>query len=39
MMFMRMAGQQEEERTPLEQFGRNLVDEVKKGKYGSGHRT
>ena len=28
---MRMAGQQEEERTPLEQFGRNLVNEVKKG--------
>ena len=29
---MRMQGQQEDERTPLEQFGRNLVEEVKKGK-------
>lgn len=31
-MFMRMQGEQEDERTPLEQFGRNLVEEVKKGK-------
>lgn len=30
-MSMRMAGQQEDQRTPLEQFGRNLVEEVKKG--------
>ncbi|NYF23981.1 ATP-dependent Clp protease ATP-binding subunit ClpB [Sporosarcina sp. JAI121] len=29
---MRMDGQQEDQRTPLEQFGRNLVEEVKKGK-------
>lgn len=29
---MRMAGQQEDERTPLEQFGRNLVEDVKNGK-------
>lgn len=29
---MKMQGQQEDERTPLEQFGRNLVEEVKKGK-------
>ena len=29
---MRMSGQQEDQRTPLEQFGRNLVEEVKKGK-------
>ncbi len=29
---MRMAGQQEDERTPLEQFGRNLVEDVKQGK-------
>ena len=29
---MRMAGQQEEQQAPLEQFGRNLVEEVKKGK-------
>lgn len=29
---MRMDGQQEDPRTPLEQFGRNLVEEVKKGK-------
>ncbi len=29
---MRMNGQQEDQRTPLEQFGRNLVEEVKKGK-------
>lgn len=28
---MRMDGQQEDQRTPLEQFGRNLVEEVKKG--------
>ncbi|WP_172370228.1 ATP-dependent Clp protease ATP-binding subunit [Sporosarcina jiandibaonis] len=27
-----MQGQQEDERTPLEQFGRNLVEEVKNGK-------
>ncbi|WP_421101371.1 ATP-dependent Clp protease ATP-binding subunit [Sporosarcina psychrophila] len=27
-----MDGQQEDQRTPLEQFGRNLVEEVKKGK-------
>lgn len=31
-MYMRMDGQQEDQRTPLEQFGRNLVEEVKKGK-------
>src|SRR5215469_10129192 len=31
-MSMRMGGQQEEQRTRLEQFGRNLVDEVKNGK-------
>jgi len=31
-MFMRMGGlQEEDQRTPLEQFGRNLVEEVKKG--------
>ncbi|CAM3099813.1 AAA family ATPase [Filibacter tadaridae] len=29
---MRMNEQQEDQRTPLEQFGRNLVEEVKKGK-------
>ncbi len=29
---MRMSGQQEDQRTPLEQFGRNLIEEVKKGK-------
>ncbi len=29
---MRMNEQQEDSRTPLEQFGRNLVEEVKKGK-------
>lgn len=29
---MRMDGVQEDQRTPLEQFGRNLVDEVKNGK-------
>ncbi len=29
---MRMNEQQEDPRTPLEQFGRNLVEEVKKGK-------
>jgi ATP-dependent Clp protease ATP-binding subunit ClpB len=29
---MRMDAQQEDQRTPLEQFGRNLVEEVKKGK-------
>lgn len=29
---MRMDTQQEDQRTPLEQFGRNLVDEVKNGK-------
>ena len=29
---MRMQGEQEDERSPLEQFGRNLVDEVKNGK-------
>jgi ATP-dependent Clp protease ATP-binding subunit ClpB len=29
---MRMQGQQEDERTPLEQFGRNLVEEVRNGK-------
>ena len=29
---MRMQGQQEDERTPLEQFGRNLVEDVKNGK-------
>ena len=29
---MRMDGQQEDQRTPLEQFGRNLVEEVKNGK-------
>ena len=29
---MRMQGQQEDELTPLEQFGRNLVEDVKKGK-------
>jgi ATP-dependent Clp protease ATP-binding subunit ClpB len=29
---MRMDGQQEDQRTPLEQFGLNLVEEVKKGK-------
>ncbi|WP_371811512.1 ATP-dependent Clp protease ATP-binding subunit [Sporosarcina sp. Te-1] len=28
---MRMDGVQEDQRTPLEQFGRNLVEEVKKG--------
>ncbi|MBE1555058.1 ATP-dependent Clp protease ATP-binding subunit ClpB [Filibacter limicola] len=28
---MRMDAQQEDQRTPLEQFGRNLVEEVKKG--------
>jgi ATP-dependent Clp protease ATP-binding subunit ClpB len=32
MTIMRMDGQQEDLRTPLEQFGRNLVEEVKKGK-------
>lgn len=31
-MCMRMQGQQEDERTPLEQFGRNLVEDVKNGK-------
>ncbi|PID17739.1 ATP-dependent chaperone ClpB [Sporosarcina sp. P35] len=31
-MYMRMDGMQEDQRTPLEQFGRNLVDEVKNGK-------
>nr|WP_317644055.1 AAA family ATPase [Sporosarcina sp. GW1-11] len=31
-MFMRMDSTQEDQRTPLEQFGRNLVDEVKNGK-------
>ncbi|EGQ27173.1 chaperone protein ClpB [Sporosarcina newyorkensis 2681] len=31
-MFMRMDGVQEDQRSPLEQFGRNLVDEVKNGK-------
>ena len=31
-MRMRMQGQQEDERTPLEQFGRNLVEDVKNGK-------
>jgi len=31
-MYMRMDGQQEDQRTPLEQFGRNLVEDVKKGK-------
>lgn len=31
-MCMRMQGQQEDERTPLEQFGRNLVEDVKDGK-------
>lgn len=31
-MSMRMDAQQEDQRTPLEQFGRNLVEEVKKGK-------
>lgn len=31
-MFMRMQGEQEDERTPLEQFGRNLVEEVRNGK-------
>ncbi len=29
---MRMDGQQEDQRSPLEQFGRNLVEDVKKGK-------
>lgn len=29
---MRMDGVQEDQRTPLEQFGRNLVDDVKNGK-------
>lgn len=29
---MRMDGQQEDQRTPLEQFGRNLVEEAKTGK-------
>ena len=29
---MRMDGEQEDQRTPLEQFGRNLVEEVKNGK-------
>lgn len=29
---MRMGGEQEEQRTPLEQFGRNLVEDVKSGK-------
>lgn len=29
---MRMQGEQEDERSPLEQFGRNLVEEVKNGK-------
>ncbi|WP_153731999.1 ATP-dependent Clp protease ATP-binding subunit [Sporosarcina obsidiansis] len=31
-MFMRMDGVQEDQRSPLEQFGRNLVEEVKNGK-------
>ncbi|PIC65939.1 ATP-dependent chaperone ClpB [Sporosarcina sp. P21c] len=31
-MYMRMDGMQEDQRSPLEQFGRNLVDEVKNGK-------
>ncbi|PIC62790.1 ATP-dependent chaperone ClpB [Sporosarcina sp. P13] len=31
-MFMRMDSTQEDQRTPLEQFGRNLIDEVKNGK-------
>src|SRR5690606_27891691 len=30
-MFMRMDGMQEDQRSPLEQFGRNLVEEVKSG--------
>ena len=29
---MKMNGEQEDQRTPLEQFGRNLVEEVKNGK-------
>ncbi|MCM3636937.1 AAA family ATPase [Sporosarcina luteola] len=31
-MYMRMDGVQEDQRTPLEQFGRNLVEDVKNGK-------
>ncbi|MFC5604642.1 ATP-dependent Clp protease ATP-binding subunit [Sporosarcina koreensis] len=31
-MHMRMDGVQEDQRTPLEQFGRNLVEDVKNGK-------
>ncbi|MDW0117004.1 AAA family ATPase [Sporosarcina thermotolerans] len=31
-MYMRMGGMQEDQRTPLEQFGRNLVEDVKNGK-------
>ncbi|PIC81580.1 ATP-dependent chaperone ClpB [Sporosarcina sp. P18a] len=31
-MYMRMDGMQEDQRSPLEQFGRNLVEEVKNGK-------
>ncbi|PIC72451.1 ATP-dependent chaperone ClpB [Sporosarcina sp. P17b] len=31
-MYMRMDGTQEDQRSPLEQFGRNLVEEVKNGK-------
>ncbi|MFD1929154.1 ATP-dependent Clp protease ATP-binding subunit [Sporosarcina siberiensis] len=31
-MYMRMNPEQEDQRTPLEQFGRNLVKDVKKGK-------
>ncbi|MBD7985114.1 AAA family ATPase [Sporosarcina sp. Sa2YVA2] len=31
-MFMRMDSTQEDQRTPLEQFGRNLVEDVKNGK-------
>ncbi|WP_438316289.1 ATP-dependent Clp protease ATP-binding subunit [Sporosarcina sp. FA9] len=31
-MYMRMNPEQEDQRTPLEQFGRNLVEDVKNGK-------